>query len=390
MPSTRPDNQPQPRLEAGDYRISVRFGDAVLQAGHTVIPNLVLNHYSQLNVSPGEFVLVVQLWSFAWTDRNPYPSLGTLAERMGVTRRQVRNYVHTLKAKGLLKVTERSQPGRGQLTSEYDFSPLIRATIGLEGHRTPPGNESSQGLLPPPGKDSSEDPRNDPSYEEDKAQEDTAQASKGAHAGEHPKESKARLRARTSAQHPSTAVDRAEGLETVASVLERLGLRRSKPERPTENLERAHRSRVSGQLAAAIDDVLGQLTDDVHERQNRMQLMNLLGACRLAEPDFIEVLYRTQSLVEERRREPSARIRKDGAYFFAVLRDLLRGRLEGAALHQEVGPKHLSSATASQDAAGEPRNAPDGTDGRLQPYRGNSGHSRGTATTFGETSRRDP
>ncbi len=390
MSSTRPDNQPQPRLEAGDYRISVRFGDAVLQAGHTVIPNLVLNHYSQLNVSPGEFVLVVQLWSFAWTDRNPYPSLGTIAERMGVTRRQVRNYVHTLKAKGLLKVTERSQPGRGQLTSEYDFSPLIRATIELEGNGTPPGNDSSEGLLPPRRKDSSWAPGNDRSSEEDKAQEDTAQASKGASAGGNSEKSKARLDAATSAKHPSTTLGQGEGLETVASVLERLGLRRPESEPPGKDLDRVHRGRVSDPLAAAIDDVLGQLTDDVHEQQNRTQLMNLLDACGLSEPDFVDVLYRAQALVEERRREPSARIRKDGAYFFAVLRDLLRDRLEGAALHQEVAPKHLSRAIARQDAAGEPRNAPDGTDGHRTPYSGNFGHSRGAATTFGGISRRHP
>lgn len=390
MSSTRPDNQAQPRLEAGDYRISVRFGDAVLQAGHTVIPNLVLNHYSELNISPGEFVLAVQLWSFAWTDRNPYPSLGTLAERMGVTRRQVRNYVHTLKAKGLLNVTERSQPGHGQLTSEYDFSPLIRATIELEGNGTSPGNESSAGPLPPPRKDSSGAPRNDRSPEEDKAQEDTAQASKGAHAGGNSEESMAPLGGGTSGKRPSTTVDPADGLETVASVLERLGLRGRDPHPPRKDRDRPHRARISDQLTAAMDDVLGQLTDHVHEQQNRMQLINLLGACRLAEPDFVQVLYRAQALMEERRREPSARIRKDGAYFFAVLRGLLRGRLEGAALHQEVAPKHLSRAIASQDAAGEPRNAPDGTDGRRQPYRGNSGHSRGAATTFGETSRRHP
>ncbi len=388
MPSTKPDNQPQTRLEAGDYRISVRFGDAVLQAGHTVIPNLVLNHYSQLNISPGEFVLVVQLWSFAWTDRNPYPSLGTLAERMGVTRRQVRNYVHTLKAKGLLKVTERSQPGRGQLTSEYDFSPLIRATIDLEGNETPPGNDSSDGPLPPPGKDSSEAPRNDPSSEEDKAEEDTAQASKGASAGGNSEKSKARLGAATSAKHPSTTLDRAEGLATVASVLERLGLRSSEPEPTGKGLDRPHGARVSDQLAAAIDDVLGQLNDDVHEQQNRMQLINLLGASRLAEPDFVQVLYRAQALVEERRREPSARIRKDGAYFFAVLRDLLRGRLEGAALRHEVAPKQLSRALPRKDAVGGPQNPRDGADGRRRSYRSNLDHSRGAATTFGDLARR--
>jgi len=388
MPSTGPYNQPQPRLEAGDYRISVRFGDAVLQAGHTAIPNLVLNHYSELKVSPGEFVLLVQLWSFAWTDRNPYPSLGTLAARMGVTRRQVRNYVHTLKAKGLLRVTERSQPGRGQLTSEYDFSPLIRATIELERNGTPPRNQSSAGTLPRSGKDSSEAPRNDPSSEEDKAEEDPAQASKGAHAGGNLEESRARLSAGTSTDRPSTSVDPAEGLETVASVLERLGLRRSEPERPGNDLGRADPARVSDQLAAAIDDVLGQLTDAVHEQQNRMQLMNLLKSSRLAEPDFVEVLYRAQALVEERRREPSARIRKDGAYFFAVLRDLLRGRLEGATLHQEVAPKQLSRALPSEDVAGGLQNPRDGTDGRRQPYPGNLDHSRGAATTFGDVARR--
>ena len=218
-------------------------------------------------------------------------------------------------------------------------------------------------------------------------QDPAAQASKGAHAGGNSEKSEARLGAGTSAKRPPTTVDPAGGLETVASVLERLGLRRSEPEPTSKDLDRPS-ARVSDQLAAAIDDVLGQLNDDVHEQQNRMQLINLLGASRLAEPDFVQVLYRAQALVEERRREPSARIRKDGAYFFAVLRDLLRGRLEGAALRHEVAPKQLSRALPRKDAVGGPQNPRDGADGRRRSYRSNLDHSRGAATTFGDLARR--
>ena len=150
--------------EASDSRIVVRFGDRMLDAGHTAVPNLVLRHYARLGVTPAELVFVLEVWTFWWSERDPFPSLGTIADRMGISRRQARNYVHSLKERGHLAVTERSAPGRGQLTSEYDFGPFLDAVRKLDSKGNDPRNDPSGGT---PGKEASEGPRNSSSPEED-------------------------------------------------------------------------------------------------------------------------------------------------------------------------------------------------------------------------------
>lgn len=113
------------------YQITVRFGNDILQAGFTAIPNLVLDHYGELGISASEMMFIIHVWQFWWTEKNPYPSLQIIADRMATSRRQVRRYTEGLKEKGLLRVLERHQPGFGQITSEYDFAPLIERVVAM-------------------------------------------------------------------------------------------------------------------------------------------------------------------------------------------------------------------------------------------------------------------
>jgi len=120
-----------PAHPAIERRIAVRFGDAVLAAGHTAIPNLVLHYYAALDIGEGELVCTLQIWSYWWTARDPYPSIASIATRMGKSTRQVKTYLKGLQDKGMLRVVERFDAASGgQMTSEYDFSPLIEAVVG--------------------------------------------------------------------------------------------------------------------------------------------------------------------------------------------------------------------------------------------------------------------
>ncbi len=120
---------PEPTMGT-DRRLTVRFGDAILAAGHTAVPNLVLRYYAQLGISDGEMMFTLQVWSHWWTARDPHPSIQTIAARMGKKERQVQYYVQGLRDKGLLRVVDRFDPAQGgQLTSEYDYSPLIAAVV---------------------------------------------------------------------------------------------------------------------------------------------------------------------------------------------------------------------------------------------------------------------
>ncbi len=110
-------------------RIIVRFGDEVLQAGFTSVPNLVLNHYAELGITCAEMMFIVHIWQYWWSEKDPYPSLQTIAARMNVSLRQVHNYVSGLKKKQFLVVNQRFITGRGQTTSEYDFAQLIGTVV---------------------------------------------------------------------------------------------------------------------------------------------------------------------------------------------------------------------------------------------------------------------
>src|SRR5437016_14099610 len=84
------------------YKISVRFGDQILQAGFTSVPNLVLNHYAELGITPAEMMFTIHMWQFRWTERDPYPSLTTIADKMDVSWRQAHRYANSLKEKGFV------------------------------------------------------------------------------------------------------------------------------------------------------------------------------------------------------------------------------------------------------------------------------------------------
>ena len=150
-------------MSAEQTRLEVRFGEAILEAGFTTIPNLVLRHYGELGITPAEMMFIIHVWEFWWSEREPYPALSTIADRMKMSRRNVRRYVQNLRDKELLVVTERFNDA-GQTTSEYDFSPMIRGILELEaplGQIRPTGSVRSV-----PG------PRTPVSYEEDEEEKD--------------------------------------------------------------------------------------------------------------------------------------------------------------------------------------------------------------------------
>jgi hypothetical protein len=104
-------------------RLVVRFGDELLEFGFTALPNILIRHQGKLSISPEEFNFIIQIWYHWWDESDPYPSLRSVAERMHYD--SVRSYSRSLQKKGHLLVRDRKAKGRGQLTSEYDFSPLI-------------------------------------------------------------------------------------------------------------------------------------------------------------------------------------------------------------------------------------------------------------------------
>jgi len=169
------------------YRLTVRFGDEILQAGFTTVPNLLLRYQATLTSSSSELNFVLQVWYHWWDQKDPYPALGTIAERIGQSRRQVRRYSESLRDKGFLIVRERRETGLGQVTSEYDFAPLLERLRQLYREEQAETTRGRTHLTAPPrthlteggGTDLSEAPRTSMSPEKYIEQED--EGSKNTH-----------------------------------------------------------------------------------------------------------------------------------------------------------------------------------------------------------------
>ncbi len=109
----------------------LKFGD-MMGAGFTVLPNILLKYQADLGITSSEFNFIAQIWFHWWSDKDAYPSIKTIAKRMGSKDDEsVRRYSRSLQKKGYLLVRDRISKGKGQLSSEYDFSPLIQKLNGL-------------------------------------------------------------------------------------------------------------------------------------------------------------------------------------------------------------------------------------------------------------------
>ncbi len=332
-------------------RIAVRFGDPILQDGHTAVPNLVLNSYSQLGISPAEMLFVIHVWQFWWTERHPYPSLNTIATRMHITRRQARNYVQSLKQREfverpdlrVLVVRDRFEPGLGQVSSEYDFAGLIEAVVLVsQGQTLTPRKDISEGGR----KNNSEAPRNHSSSEEDEEEKDEERINlsnirrninsglivdnTGDNSPSHAVAS-SRTRSPKAADmppNPSSSIvgggdngtgAHGDGVESVGQVLKRS---RGRPPKQPHTEERQ-------QIHAYIRDFAPQLGDQAPLVSSVTRAYNLYLKSGWPFARFIDALYQARAKTRERSGGIRTTLPKDDpwgtkpkmAYFFSVLED---------------------------------------------------------------------
>jgi hypothetical protein len=332
MQPTQPENHDQP-----DYSIVVRFGSAVLEAGHTSVPNLVLAHYAALRVTSGELVFMLLCLQHKWSKGNPHPSLGTISRRMNVSRRQVRTYASGLRAKGLLTVEERSDPVRGQLSSVYDFTPFLDAVVRLEtGATGTPGKDSSEGGR----KLSSEGPRKDSSDQKEDEEQEDAIASNSAKVYVESTGSEAasgRLQVARITRPVTSDPPRAGSTASVAEMMAaRIAARRQAsvdtvavPEGATQ----LHNE--PGYLASIVEQVSQDIGDTADIGSNVARSRRLMGRYDLEEAGFAVVILRAQALLKERSRNGRRPVRRPGAYLFRIIEDLL---IESRARKADLGP----------------------------------------------------
>jgi len=106
-----------------------KWGRLVAERGFTQVPNylLMINQFvsDEAKLSPVEQLVLLQLVSSWWKkDQLPFPSMRTLAVRIGASERQVQRAITHLEKLNFLKRIKRVR--RGIIAANaYDLGPLV-------------------------------------------------------------------------------------------------------------------------------------------------------------------------------------------------------------------------------------------------------------------------
>ena len=110
-----------------------KWGKEVIELGFCIVPSLLLRAQNRLGLSPTQLAVLLQLCDFWWDrERKPYPSKAVLAERLGLSPRQVQRHIAELENAGLVERVERRALHGGKLTNLYDLSGLVQRLKKLE------------------------------------------------------------------------------------------------------------------------------------------------------------------------------------------------------------------------------------------------------------------
>ena len=103
-----------------------KWGAKVIALGFCMLPSLLLRAQRRLKLSPTQLAVLIQLADFWWdAGRKPFPKKADLAERLGLSDRQVQRYIAELEEEGFLKRIERRATHRGKISNEYDLQGLV-------------------------------------------------------------------------------------------------------------------------------------------------------------------------------------------------------------------------------------------------------------------------
>ena len=88
----------RPRTKKGDQHASEKkWGRAVVKLGFSIIPSLIFRAQARLGLNPTQLAVLLQLADYWWDEqRHPYPSKQTLADRLGLSARQVQRHIADL------------------------------------------------------------------------------------------------------------------------------------------------------------------------------------------------------------------------------------------------------------------------------------------------------
>jgi len=109
-----------------------KWGKAVMSHGYCIFPSILLQAQSRLGVSAQEMVVLLQLAEHWWrADSKVFPKKEVIAQRVGLSSRQVQRHIQRLEE---LKLVERKERYRGGLrtSNEYDLKGLVEKLKAIE------------------------------------------------------------------------------------------------------------------------------------------------------------------------------------------------------------------------------------------------------------------
>jgi DNA replication protein DnaD len=105
-----------------------KWGKPAIEAGFSIIPSVLFKHQNDLQLTPVDLNILLQLADFWWkANRRPIPAKGTLAKRLGVDSSTIRRHIANLEERGLIKRVKRWDDAKGQRSNEYDLKGLADA-----------------------------------------------------------------------------------------------------------------------------------------------------------------------------------------------------------------------------------------------------------------------
>ncbi len=126
-----------PQLVAKQNREGLRQNEekwtlALLQAGWSMIPNVILERQQALELDSVDVNIILHLVRHWWTaDKLPFPSKRTIAECIGLDPRTIQRHIAALEKRKLIERKKRSDKHQGQKSNYYDLRGLIRQSLPL-------------------------------------------------------------------------------------------------------------------------------------------------------------------------------------------------------------------------------------------------------------------
>jgi len=97
-----------------------------MKHGACILPSILLQAQARLLINAQQMMVLLQLAEHWWKHESKvFPSKSSLAERVGLSEKQVQRHVKVLEAKKLVRRIQRTSPGKGKISNEYDLSGLV-------------------------------------------------------------------------------------------------------------------------------------------------------------------------------------------------------------------------------------------------------------------------